>query len=149
MLIEAMVLEGPTPRVTFFTQSLFSPSLVRSESVGLAPSLRPPRAAHRCLLSTDRGCRSWFATEYNQGYTQTMKTAISIPEPLFDAAERAAERLGVSRSRLYARAVEAYLKAHRAKGVKEALDAVYASETSNLDPALAMMQEASLWREEW
>ncbi len=77
-----------------------------------------------------------------------MKTAISIPDPLFDAAERVAERMGLSRSRLYARAVEAYVKAYRAQGVREALDAVYARETSDLDLALAMMQKASLSRED-
>ncbi len=78
-----------------------------------------------------------------------MKTAISIPDRLFQAAERMAKRLGMSRSRLYAEAVEAYLTSRRTTGVKEALDAVYQSEASELDPALATMQEASLPREDW
>ncbi|MEM6753148.1 MAG: ChpI protein, partial [Cyanobacteria bacterium P01_C01_bin.38] len=33
-----------------------------------------------------------------------MKTAISIPDPLFEAAEQFAKRLGLSRSELYAMA---------------------------------------------
>jgi metal-responsive CopG/Arc/MetJ family transcriptional regulator len=66
-----------------------------------------------------------------------VKTAISIPAPLFHAAERAAKRQKVSRSRFYAKAVAAYLKSQREKRIKEALDAVYASEPSELDPALA------------
>jgi metal-responsive CopG/Arc/MetJ family transcriptional regulator len=78
-----------------------------------------------------------------------MKTAISIPDPLFHAAERAAKREKVSRSRFYARAVEAYLKTQRAKGTKEALDAIYASEDSSLDPVIARMQSLSIGREEW
>jgi hypothetical protein len=66
-----------------------------------------------------------------------VKTAISIPDPLFHAAERAAKGQKVSRSRFYAKAVAAYLKSQREEGIKEALDAVYASEPSELDPALA------------
>jgi metal-responsive CopG/Arc/MetJ family transcriptional regulator len=66
-----------------------------------------------------------------------MKTAISIPDPLFHAAERAAKRQKVSRSRFYAKAVAAYLKSQREKGINEALDVVYASEPAKLDPALA------------
>jgi metal-responsive CopG/Arc/MetJ family transcriptional regulator len=66
-----------------------------------------------------------------------MKTAISIPDSLFRAAERAAKLQKLSRSRFYASAVEAYLKTQQAKRVKEALDAVYASESSELDPGLA------------
>ena len=66
-----------------------------------------------------------------------MKSVISIPDALFSAAERAAKRQKISRSRIYAQAVEAYLKAQRAQGVKEALDAVYATEDSSLDPGLA------------
>jgi len=66
-----------------------------------------------------------------------VKTALSIPDPLFRAAERAAKRQKVSPSRFYARAVEAYLKTQQSKGVKEALDTVYAKESSELDPGLA------------
>jgi metal-responsive CopG/Arc/MetJ family transcriptional regulator len=39
-----------------------------------------------------------------------MKTAISIPDELFSAAEEAARRMAVSRSEFYAKAVEAYLR---------------------------------------
>jgi hypothetical protein len=78
-----------------------------------------------------------------------MKTAISIPDDLFQAAEAAAARLGLSRSRLYAEAVAAYLEAHGSDGVTERLDEVYAESDSALDPALAAMQYASLGEEDW
>jgi metal-responsive CopG/Arc/MetJ family transcriptional regulator len=78
-----------------------------------------------------------------------MKTAISIPDPLFHAAEGAAKREKVSRSRFYARAVEAYLKTQRAKEIKKALDAIYATEDSSLDPVIARMQSLSIGRGEW
>jgi metal-responsive CopG/Arc/MetJ family transcriptional regulator len=78
-----------------------------------------------------------------------MKTAISIPDPLFRAAERAAKRQKVSRSRFYAKAVAAYLKSQGDKSIKEALDAVYATEDSSLDPVIARIQSLSIGREEW
>jgi metal-responsive CopG/Arc/MetJ family transcriptional regulator len=78
-----------------------------------------------------------------------MKTAISIPDPLFASAERMSRRLRISRSRLYALAVEEFVKSHERKGVKEALDEIYSSERSELDPVLAKMQVLSLPQEDW
>ena len=105
------------------------------------------------MIEAEHNCYSiaWkrFASRLYQGYTFSMKTAISIPDRLFNAAERAAKRQKISRSRFYARAVEAYLKTQQAKGVKEALDAVYASESSELDPVIARIQSLSIGREEW
>jgi metal-responsive CopG/Arc/MetJ family transcriptional regulator len=40
-----------------------------------------------------------------------MKTAISLPDETFDRVERAASRLGVSRSEFFARAAERWLDA--------------------------------------
>ncbi len=40
-----------------------------------------------------------------------MKTAISLPHDTFDRVERAAKRLGVSRSEFFARAAERWLDA--------------------------------------
>jgi metal-responsive CopG/Arc/MetJ family transcriptional regulator len=78
-----------------------------------------------------------------------MKTAISIPDNVFYAAEELSQRLGLSRSELYTRAVAAFLQHQRATGVQEALDAIYAVEDSQLDPALMRLQALSLLREEW
>lgn len=80
-----------------------------------------------------------------------MKTAISIPDELFSAAEDAADRLGVSRSELYRRALREFLAEHDVRNVTEALDAVYADqpEQSQLDAGLARLQLASLPDEEW
>jgi len=78
-----------------------------------------------------------------------MKTAISIPDPLFKAAERAARRQKISRSRLYTKAIASYLQAHQEKGIKEALDAVYANEDSGLDPDLAAAAYHVFAREKW
>jgi metal-responsive CopG/Arc/MetJ family transcriptional regulator len=86
---------------------------------------------------------------YNRGYTSRMKTAISIPDPVFQAAEEAAGRLAMSRSELYTRAVEAYLAVHCPEQVTEKLDEVYAEEESGLEPAVAELQGRSLDEESW
>jgi metal-responsive CopG/Arc/MetJ family transcriptional regulator len=80
-----------------------------------------------------------------------MKTAISIPDPLFEAAERLAKRLKISRSKLIQRAVQSLLDKHDDESVTEALNSVYAAglETGHLDPRLARMQSASLGEDEW
>jgi metal-responsive CopG/Arc/MetJ family transcriptional regulator len=39
-----------------------------------------------------------------------MKTAISLPDPVFEEAESLAKQLGVSRSELYTKALKAYLR---------------------------------------
>jgi len=78
-----------------------------------------------------------------------MKTAISLPDPLFVEAEQVAKRLRISRSKLYATAIEQFLKQHRFRGVTERLNEVYAKEKSKLDPVLHALQLRSLPREDW
>ena len=78
-----------------------------------------------------------------------MKTAISIPDPLFDEAEKVAQRLGVSRSELYARALAAYIEEHRDENVTHALNQLYSEEDSSLDSVLQRMQLMSLPQEDW
>lgn len=78
-----------------------------------------------------------------------MKTAISLPDRVFDAAERVAKRLGISRSELYARAVARFVEEHRGDKVTDALDRVYAEVDSTLDPTLSRLQAVSLPRDEW
>jgi metal-responsive CopG/Arc/MetJ family transcriptional regulator len=78
-----------------------------------------------------------------------MKTAISIPDPLFKAAERAAKRQKVSRSRFYAKALQEYLERRRSRGIKEALNRIYSTEPSELDPVIARLQSEAIGREDW
>jgi metal-responsive CopG/Arc/MetJ family transcriptional regulator len=78
-----------------------------------------------------------------------MKTAVSIPDPLFKASERAARKLGVSRSGLYARALERYLQQMDDDALTAKLDAVYAEESSALDSRVAELQARSLPPESW
>jgi antitoxin MazE6 len=78
-----------------------------------------------------------------------MKTAISIPGPVFQAAERLAKRLGIPRSRLYARAIERYVSEAQQGDVTALLNQVYAGEKVELDPTLAVLQWESIFREPW
>ncbi|MBW8876669.1 MAG: ribbon-helix-helix protein, CopG family [Acidobacteria bacterium] len=78
-----------------------------------------------------------------------MKTAVSLPDPLFEAANQLAKRLGMSRSELYATAIEEYLRSHRSEGITETLNRIYREEPSKLDPVISAIQAASLPRDEW
>ena len=91
----------------------------------------------------------FFAAQYNDGYTTCMKTAFSLPCPVFHAAESLAHRLGMSRSQLFREALEANIASHDDEHVREALDEVYSTEPSGLYSALAQLQTASLTDEEW
>jgi predicted transcriptional regulator len=51
-----------------------------------------------------------------------MKTAVSVPDEVFDRAERLAKRLRVSRSELYRRALVEYVTRHSPEEVTEAWD---------------------------
>jgi metal-responsive CopG/Arc/MetJ family transcriptional regulator len=78
-----------------------------------------------------------------------MKTAISVPDRLFSAADALARKLGMSRSRLYTTAVAEYLAKHQAAKVTERLNATYSAQPSQLDPALRRAQRRALARSEW
>lgn len=51
-----------------------------------------------------------------------MKVAVSLPLDLFDQADRAAARLGLNRSQLYAYALEEFLRARCGDDVTARLD---------------------------
>jgi len=80
-----------------------------------------------------------------------MKTAISIPDPIFESAERLAKRLGISRSQLYSKAIDALVEKYRYGGVTEKLDAIYeiSPESSSLEKDYQDLQLNALNRDEW
>jgi predicted transcriptional regulator len=81
-----------------------------------------------------------------------MKVAISVPDPLFRQAESLARRLGVPRSQLYARALEAFLRQQQRPDVTDRLDAVYgaiegdAADRTWLDAGLDVLRRVE-WEE--
>ncbi|UCD77386.1 MAG: ribbon-helix-helix protein, CopG family [Desulfobacterales bacterium] len=78
-----------------------------------------------------------------------MKTAISIPDDIYQAADHLAKRLGMSRSEFYSKAVSNYIASHLNDAVTEALNQIYEKETPDIDPVLNLMQLKSLPKEQW
>ena len=79
-----------------------------------------------------------------------MKTAVSLPDELFHAAELHARRSSKSRSRLYADAVAEYLARYAPDEVTEAMDRVVdrLGEAAN-DDFVARAAQKTLERSEW
>ena len=59
-------------------------------------------------------------------YTSGVKTALSLPDAVFEEAELLARRTQRSRSQLYAEALAEYVARHAPDAVTEAMDAVLA-----------------------
>jgi hypothetical protein len=79
----------------------------------------------------------------------TMKTEISVPNPIFEAAQRLAKELGMSLSEFYTAAVAAYVATCQNGDVTKRLDEVYAKEKSTMEPGMAAIQIASIGEQEW
>ena len=78
-----------------------------------------------------------------------MKVAVSLPDPLFNAAERLARQRHIARSQLFAEALEEYVSRHGPDAVTSKLNEVYAAEESALDEPLVRAQHSSLKHETW
>jgi len=82
-----------------------------------------------------------------------MKTAISVPDDVFEAAEDLAKKLGVTRSKLYSQAVAEYVAQRRDDRVTERLNEVYGEIEARVDPRLEQLYLLSLGEasssEEW
>lgn len=59
------------------------------------------------------------------------------------------QRMGLSRSELYTKALQAYLQKHNRDRMLNKLNQVYSGESSQLDPILEKMQFDSLPDEHW
>jgi predicted transcriptional regulator len=77
-----------------------------------------------------------------------MKKVITIPDEVFEAAEDLAQELGVSRSRLYSRAVSEFVARCRDDRITERLNEVYGDLEARVDPHLDHLQICSI-NEEW
>ena len=110
----------------------------------------------RCQAKTGRqwGTRLRVAHRRRLGYTLGMKTAVSIPNELFDVAERLARRTRKSRSRLFSDALREYVARRSPDKITEAMDEALAeigangNEESN-DPFLAAASRRRLEQSEW
>ena len=83
------------------------------------------------------------------GYTFGMKTAISIPDEVFQEAERFARRTRKSRSQLFSEAVREYLLRHSPDEVTQAMDRVVDDIGPEADRFLSLAGRRALERTEW
>ena len=77
-----------------------------------------------------------------------MKTAVSLPDDLFNAADALADELGISRSELYARAIGHYVATKRRADVAASLKAFY-GEGIESDRAVVSYARKVLERSQW
>ena len=78
-----------------------------------------------------------------------MKTAISIPDDVFEGAERLAQRTKRSRSQLFSDALKEYLARHTTDDVTEAMNRVCAEVGVGTDEFTASAARDILKRVEW
>jgi predicted transcriptional regulator len=78
-----------------------------------------------------------------------MKTAVSIPDDVFEKVERLARRMKKSRSRLFSNALEEYVDRHAPDRVTEAMDQVCAEIGSEPDPFVSAVSARILEQSEW
>jgi metal-responsive CopG/Arc/MetJ family transcriptional regulator len=78
-----------------------------------------------------------------------MKTAVSIPDDVFEGAERLARRTKKSRSRLFSDALKEYVARHAPEEVTEAMDRVCAELGHLKDEFVASAAHHMLKRNEW
>ncbi len=78
-----------------------------------------------------------------------MKTAISLPDEVFEQAEKAAKRLKLSRSELYSRALSEYLSRHTDSEVTAAINAAIAEVGQPEDRVISAHGARQILVSEW
>ena len=78
-----------------------------------------------------------------------MKTAVSIPDPVFQSAEEMAAKLGLSRSALYSEALVAYLKEKKSREITAQINAALEACPQEIDPFVQEAARQGLARVEW
>jgi hypothetical protein len=73
-----------------------------------------------------------------------MKTAISLPDALYADAEKTAKSMGIPRSRLFAWALEDFIRRHKKERITEQLNEVYAGMDTSGDSDIAAANLDSL-----
>ncbi len=73
-----------------------------------------------------------------------MKTAISIPDQILQQAEFLANELGMSRSELYLKAIEEFIREREEGMITEKLNGIYSLQNNSLDDVLNEIQLESI-----
>lgn len=80
-----------------------------------------------------------------------MKTGIYIPDDIFSLAEKIAQRMNMSRSELYSKAIKEFLNNLTSENITQQLDAIYGDDEndSKIGEAISRSQLNILEKEEW
>jgi len=78
-----------------------------------------------------------------------MKTAVSIPDEVFEEAERLARRTKKSRSQLFSDALKEYVARHAPEDVTDAMNRVCAEVGDPVDEFVSSASRRVLERSEW
>lgn len=78
-----------------------------------------------------------------------MKTAISVPDDLFNKAEKLARKTGKSRSQIYQEALTEYLLRREPDAVTEAMDQALTDIDQGSDPWFSEAGRRALEKAEW
>jgi metal-responsive CopG/Arc/MetJ family transcriptional regulator len=78
-----------------------------------------------------------------------MKTAVSIPDRVFEQAERLARRTRKSRSHVFSSALREYLDRHSPDDVTDAMNRVCDQMDQQPDPFVSRAGRRTLERNEW
>jgi antitoxin MazE6 len=78
-----------------------------------------------------------------------MKTAISVPNDVFELSERLAKKLKVSRSQIFAMGVRKLGEEYDDDEITAKLDEFYSKEKAEIDPVIMKMAALSLPKDEW
>lgn len=78
-----------------------------------------------------------------------MKTAVSIPDDVFEGAERLARRTKKSRSRIFSDALKEYLARHSPEEITEAMNKAVAAIGDQKDSFVSAAARRVLERSEW
>lgn len=78
-----------------------------------------------------------------------MKTAISLPDEVFEQAERAAKRLKLSRSELYSRALSEYLARHTDNEVTAAINSAISDAGQPSDQVISAHAARRILESKW
>jgi len=90
-----------------------------------------------------------YCDSFPLGYTNGMKTAVSVPDAIFERAEKLARRMRKSRSQLYSDALREYAARHDPAAVTAALDALYEGEDSGPDAFVRESARRTLRSTDW
>jgi hypothetical protein len=78
-----------------------------------------------------------------------MKTAISVPDDIFELSKKLAKKLKVSRSKIFAMGVQKLAEEYDDDEITARLNEVYGKEKAEVDPVLLKMALMSLPKDEW